>query len=433
MERKVKGDGWNESCSSVTCFRKCIRPLYSNTLKLFFLTFIAVYAESVVAEDLQHSVDYLNLAQGVVPVALEGNAKELRVGIEHALRAIDGDDGGYILTPKPGGSQTKITFVYKLPALTIFNEISFPNVLETPSPSQTFVRNVEIAGSDRGPEGPFSVLGRATLETHSAKGQTTSIPIDVKRPVRWVRVTMEGGINIQRDRTFFEFSEIIGHGSQEPVPLSEAFSGKWKGRGVLLELKQKGASVSGCYDGVGDLKGTVSGNLLRATGHTRNGDIPSTFLLAIGDNGEIIGARSSNGAPFRLYSGDAAPGIKTECSGQGVEPLGCGSIIHGINFDFDSARINPGSDKLLDELSDSLRASAASAITVIGHTSSEGSVLYNDKLSQRRAEAIVTAIVGRSINAERISAEGRGENQPIADNATEAGRSLNRRVEIVCR
>ena len=56
---------------------------------------------------------------------------------------------------------------------------------------------------------------------------------------------MEGGINIQRDKTFFEFSEIIGHGTQEPVPLAQSFHGTWKGRGVLLELKQQGASVSG--------------------------------------------------------------------------------------------------------------------------------------------------------------------------------------------
>ena len=404
-----------------------------NPVKLLLLAVMAAHAASSAAKDLPQRVDYLSLAQGAVPVAFEGNAKQLGVGMEHALLAIDGNDGGYALTPKPGGAQTRIVFVYKLPALTTFKEFSVPNVLETPSPSQTFVRKVEIAGSDSGPEGQFRVLAGATLETHSAKGKTTSIPIAVEKPVRWVRVTMEGGINIQRDKTFFEFSEIIGRGTQEPVPLSEAFRGKWKGRGVLLELKQDGAIVSGCYDGEGDIKGTVSGNLLRATGQTRKGQIPSTFVLAVGDNGEITGVRSTNGAPFRLYSGVAAPGIKTECSEQGVQPLGCGSIIHGINFDFDSATIRPESDKLLDALATGLQASAASAITVIGHTSSEGSDAYNDKLSQSRAEAVVAAIVGRGISAGRVLAEGRGEKQPIADNVTDAGRSLNRRVEIACR
>lgn len=262
---------------------------------------------------------------------------------------------------------------------------------------------------------------------------STLVPVDIEKPVLWLRVTMEGGIDIQRKKTFFEFSEIIGYGSQEPIPLSEAFNGKWKGRGILLELKQEGVGVSGCYDGDGDLKGTISGNLLRATGLSQNGKIPSTFVLGVGDEGEIFGVHSTNGAPFRLYSGNSASHVKMKCSMETVQPLGCGSIIHGINFDFDSAIIKSGSDKLLNQLSSGLKASASSSITVIGHTSSEGSVAHNDKLSQRRAEAVVAAIIKRGINGERISGLGRGESHPIADNVTEAGRSLNRRVEIACR
>lgn len=392
-----------------------------------------VSAAAPAAEETEQRVDYLNLARGALPVAFEGNAMELRVGMELALRAIDGNDVGYVMTPKPGDAQTTIVFVYKLPALTTFDEFSIPNVLETPSPSQTFFREVEIAGSADGPDGPFQTLASVTLETHSTRGQTTAIPTTESVPVRWVRLTMAGGIRVERDKTFFEFSEIIGYGQQEPVPLSDAFHGKWKGRGVLLELKQDGANVSGCYDRVGDLKGTVSGNLLRATGQTRTGDIPSTFVLAVGDEGQVTGVRSTNGAPFKLYTGDAAPAITTECSEQAVQPLGCGSIIHGINFDFDSATIRPESEGLLDDLSTGLKASTTPAIVVIGHTSSEGSDAYNEQLSQRRAEAVAAAMTARGIDAGRVSAEGRGEQQPIADNSTEAGRSLNRRVEIACR
>lgn len=401
--------------------------------RLFWLGVLAACAASTGAEDLPQRIDYLSLARGAVPVAAEGDAKALRVGTEQALLAIDGNAGGYVLTPKPGRAQSSIVFVYKLPALTTFDEFAIPGVLETPSPSQTFFRQVEIAGSDSGREGPFQVLGSVTLQTHDGKGLKTSIPAAVAKPVRWVRLTLEGGIDIQRDKTFFEFSEIVGHGTQEPVPMSEAFSGKWKGRGVLLELRQEGASVSGCYDGVGDIQGNVSGNLLRAAGKTRKGGIPSTFVLAVGDDGAITGVRSTNGAPFRLYSGDAAPGVRTECSEQPVQLPGCGSTLYGINFDYDSATIRPESGRLLDSLATGLRASSVAAITVIGHTSSEGSDQYNENLSRRRAEAVVAAIVARGIDAGRIAAEGRGEKQPVADNATEAGRSLNRRVEIACR
>ena len=402
-------------------------------LKCLLLLVIAAQVAPISAEVHQQRVDYLSLAQGAVPVVFEGNTQALRVGMEQALLAIDGDEVGYALTPKPGDAETRIVFIYKLPGLTTFNEFGVPNVLETPSPSQTFFRKIEIAGSDSGQEGVFQVLASGTLETHATKGQMTTFPVVVEKPVQWVKLTLEGGIDIQRDRTFFEFSEIIGYGTQAPVPLSEAFNGKWKGRGVLLELKQEGVRVSGCYDGVGDLNGTVSGNLLHATGKTRKGGIPSAFVLAVDDRGGITGVQSVNGAPFRIYSGEATPGIKTECSEQQVQPLGCGSIVHGIHFDFDSATIKPESDRLLEALADGLLASATPAITVIGHTSSEGPDEYNDQLSQRRAEAVVTALGSRGISAERISAQGRGERQPMADNTTEAGRSLNRRVEIACR
>jgi outer membrane protein OmpA-like peptidoglycan-associated protein len=250
--------------------------------------------------------------------------------------------------------------------------------------------------------------------------------------VRWVRVSLEGGLDIQRPKTFFEFSEIIGYGSQEPVPLAASFSGKWKGRGVLLELKQEGAQVTGCYDGDGVLDGTVSGNVLRAVGRSGAG-IPSVFVLAVEDNGGITGVRSTNGAPVRLYAGDAAPDARTGCAARDVPPLGCGAIIHGITFDFDSATIRPGSEDLLDALSAGLKASSAAQFVVVGHTSSEGTDAYNDTLSLHRAEAVVTAMTDRGVAAGRLSAEGRGEKQPIADDTTEAGRSLNRRVEIGCR
>lgn len=378
-------------------------------------------------------LDYLSLAQGVIPVAIEGAATELRVGMDLALLVIDGDPGGFVMTPAPGGAEAGVSVVYALPARTTFSGFAVPNVFETPSPSQTFFRTVTVSGSDEGPQGPFEVLARATLATHSEKNQLTTMPATHKLPVRWVRVALEGGIDVQRDKTFFEFTELIGHGSQEPVPLSNAFDGKWKGRGVLLEMKQAGVRVTGCYDGEGDLTGSVTGNLLRATGKSRKSGVPSTFVLAVDGEGGIFGVRSTNGAPFRLYGGDATPGLTTECSEKAVQPLGCGAIIHGILFDYDSASIRPESESVLDALSAGLGASTASSITVVGHTSSEGSEDYNEDLSRRRAQAIVAALIERGIDKALVSAEGRGEKQPIAPNATEIGRSMNRRVEVDCR
>lgn len=72
-----------------------------------------------------------------------------------------------------------------------------------------------------------------------------------------------------------------------------------------------------------------------------------------------------------------------------------------------------------------------STMVVEGHTDSQGGEDFNQKLSQRRAEAVRTYLVSRGIASDRISAEGMGLSHPVADNSTPEGRANNRRVEIV--
>jgi outer membrane protein OmpA-like peptidoglycan-associated protein len=69
-------------------------------------------------------------------------------------------------------------------------------------------------------------------------------------------------------------------------------------------------------------------------------------------------------------------------------------------------------------------------IEVAGHTDSKGSDAYNMKLSQQRAEAVRNFLISRGVAADRLTAKGYGESQPVADNATEEGRFQNRRVEL---
>lgn len=378
-------------------------------------------------------IDYLTFAQGAVPIAVGGAGAKLGASFEAAIRATDGNPLGFTLTNKPGDAQTDTEFVFQLPAPTIFDRFAVPNVVETPSPTQTFTRQVEVHGSAAGPDAGYVLLGSGTLTTHKARGELTNLAVHSKTAVRWVKLRLVGGIQIMRPATFFEFSEIIGNGTQEVPPLADHFRGVWKGRGVLIELRQDGPIVSGCYDTDSRLTGTVTGNILRAVGVGQRDGVLSAFIMGVSENGTLRGVRSTNRGPFGLYTGErAAAGLASSCPPPPPIALGCGAVIHGITFDFDSAAIRGDSQPVLAKLFEGLGAERSSSILIEGHTSSEGTDEYNMALSERRAQAVVGDLVKRGIDVKRLKAAGIGERRPIAGNDDESGRSLNRRVEIKC-
>jgi outer membrane protein OmpA-like peptidoglycan-associated protein len=402
-----------------------------STTRWFNAAILLVFLSSPTSA--QQETDYLSFAHGAFPVSIDGDGPGLKTGFEHALAAIDENAASVVMTPKWGGPQTTVDIVYELPALTTFEGFAVPGVHETPSPSQTFFKHIAVSGSVDGPDGPFVPLGSTELETHTAKDQLSTFATYAIMKVRWIKLSLSGGIDIQTDKTFFEFTEIIGRGHQEPVPMSERFTGKWKGRGVLMELHQEGAMVNGCYDKTGELSGAVTGTMLYASGVNRDDRTSSSFVLTVTPDGSINGVRSSNGAPFRIYTAGVAPKeTHTGCSRPEQVTLGCGSIVYGIQFDYDSAEIKAESEQVLTELYRGLNDSAVNSILIKGHTSAEGSESYNQGLSERRAQAVVESLVRRGLDSNRVSAAGMGENEPIATNEDEAGRILNRRVEVEC-
>jgi len=386
----------------------------------------ATWTGGAVAQDIAKP-DLLSFASGAVPVLIESAPSDLRIGVDQAIAMVDGNWGKTGIMRKPATEDDRIEITFALPAETRFDGFFVPNIVETRSPSQTFVRDVEVLGSADGVDGPYVGLARARLEV----GEATPLTLSDDRPaVRWVRLRLSGGIDVQTEKSFLEFSEIVGTGTQADVAPSEAFDGVFSGRGVKLELEQTGTAVNGCYDGNSLLTGTVEGNILRALGQNQAG-IPSQFILIATEDGALQGLRSTNGAPFKPYNG--APSTKAaSCLAPEPPVLGCGSIVHGIGFDFDSAQIRPSSDAILQELYAGLAAETDVDIQIIGHSSSEGAADYNRDLSQRRAQSVVAALTGLGLDAGRVSAVGRGEDEPIASNDDEAGRSLNRRVEIHC-
>jgi outer membrane protein OmpA-like peptidoglycan-associated protein len=106
--------------------------------------------------------------------------------------------------------------------------------------------------------------------------------------------------------------------------------------------------------------------------------------------------------------------------------------LKGVYFDFDKSTIKPESYPVLDDAAKILTDNPKITVEIQGHTDSDGSDSYNQKLSERRAYAIVDYFVKvKGIDVNRLKAIGYGESKPIASNDTKEGRSLNRRVEFV--
>lgn len=106
-------------------------------------------------------------------------------------------------------------------------------------------------------------------------------------------------------------------------------------------------------------------------------------------------------------------------------------VLHGILFDTAKTAIKPESAAVLDEVAAMMKKSGDMKFRIDGHTDNVGAKASNLTLSRGRAAAVKTALVGRGVDAARLTSDGLGDTQPVADNATEAGRQQNRRVELV--
>jgi OOP family OmpA-OmpF porin len=106
--------------------------------------------------------------------------------------------------------------------------------------------------------------------------------------------------------------------------------------------------------------------------------------------------------------------------------------IYGIYFDFNKAEVKTESEPTLKEIASLLKQNPKLNLYVVGHTDNVGSLATNMDLSQRRAEAVVQALVSKhGGDAKRLKPQGVGPLCPVASNKTEEGRAKNRRVELV--
>jgi OOP family OmpA-OmpF porin len=105
--------------------------------------------------------------------------------------------------------------------------------------------------------------------------------------------------------------------------------------------------------------------------------------------------------------------------------------LDGAHFDFNKATLKPEGMAKLDQAAAVMAENADLTVGVEGHTDSVGSDAYNQKLSERRAQAAVDYLVSKGVDAARLQPTGYGESKPVASNDTAEGRAQNRRVDLV--
>lgn len=136
--------------------------------------------------------------------------------------------------------------------------------------------------------------------------------------------------------------------------------------------------------------------------------------------------------------GDGVPDYLDQCPGTPkgfkVDSVGCiieqTVILRTVNFEFNKDTLTSEAQDSLSQVAAGLAAQPKLSVQIDGHTDSVGSDAYNLSLSKKRANAVRAYLVAKGVDGSRVAAQGYGESKPIASNADEAGRALNRRVEF---
>lgn len=183
-----------------------------------------------------------------------------------------------------------------------------------------------------------------------------------------------------------------------------------------LTKTQKGAGIGAAAGGVlGAIIGKKAGNT--AVGAIIGGAVGGTA-------GGFIGKRMDKQA---AEIKNAIPNAEVTREGEGIIV----KFDSGILFDFDSSNLKAQAKDNIKSLAGSINEYPNTDIKVIGHTDNKGTEAYNLSLSQKRAAAVKAFAVAQGVPSSRMTTAGKGYAEPIGDNATDAGRAANRRVEIV--
>ncbi|WP_417619126.1 OmpA family protein [Parasphingorhabdus sp.] len=198
------------------------------------------------------------------------------------------------------------------------------------------------------------------------------------------------------------------------------------------------ALTSGCVTDPETGNRTISKAAIGGIGGVVGGYLLGDILGGRNDRtAKIVGAGLGGlaGAGIGYYMDEQEKKLREQTAGTGIDVTREGDNLilnmpSNVTFAVDSAAIDPAFQTTLGSVANTLSRYEKSYVDVLGHTDSTGSDAYNQSLSERRAESVANFLANSGVQRARLATKGYGESQPIASNATEAGRAANRRVEI---
>lgn len=212
------------------------------------------------------------------------------------------------------------------------------------------------------------------------------------------------------------------------------------GASIAALLGAAACTTTDPYSSTPGRNNTATGAIAGALGGAVIGYLTNTHNGEEGRKNALIGAGigALGGAAVGQYMDRQQRALEAELSGTGVGVARQGDNLvlrmpSDVTFASNQGDVQSSFYPVLNDVAQVLAQYDQSVIDIVGHADSDGSDAYNLDLSRRRASSVANYLVGRGVLAGRLYVDGRGESQPIADNATASGKAQNRRVEILIR
>ena len=207
-------------------------------------------------------------------------------------------------------------------------------------------------------------------------------------------------------------------------------------KNIIVSLSAIAFGLSGCANltetqkttGTGAAIGAVAGAVLgAATGGGKRAATGAAIGAVVGAGGGYLWSKHMEEQKAAMEQATQGTGVRVSQTADNQLKL---DIPSDVSFDTGRHDIKPSLRPILERFSTTLNQNPVTTVTIIGHTDSTGTNAVNDPLSVNRAASTRDYLVARGVTTNRVVINGRGSHEPIADNNTVEGRSINRRVEI---